>query len=121
MKPAKAGGFLFPGRKDGHRVTLRRPWVQLCKATGLVEIETHMGKRRKLLKRYKPTVRVHDIRHSFASHLVSSGVGLPIVGSLLGHTQASTTMRYVHLQDAALRNATNQLATIIHFPGAKIA
>ena len=36
-------------------------------------------------------VRLHDLRHSFASVLASAGLSIPIVGSLLGHTQASTT------------------------------
>jgi site-specific recombinase XerD len=57
-------------------------------------------------------VRIHDLRHNFASHLASNGVSLQIVGKLLGHTQASTTMRYAHLQDEALRSATNKFGTI---------
>ena len=77
------------------------------------------GKRRKVLTRYRPTVRIRDLRHSFASHLVSNGVGLQIVGKLLGHVQASTTQRYAHLQDEALRAATNQLATVIEFKKAQ--
>ncbi len=56
-------------------------------------------------------VRVHDLRHSFASHLVQSGVSLPIIGRLLGHTQAQTTMRYAHLADKPLREAVNMFMT----------
>jgi len=51
-------------------------------------------------------LRIHDLRHTYASHLVSEGLSLSIVGKLLGHTQAATTQRYAHLADHALRDAT---------------
>jgi integrase len=126
IRPVKGAGPLFPGKEvEGEkqrraRVTLRRPWIQACKAAGLAEAYMVQGKRRKLA-RYRPTVRIHDLRHSYASHLVSNGVGLQIVGKLMGHVQASTTMRYAHLQDEALRTATDQLATIIDFQPKKSA
>jgi integrase len=110
MKP-QASGPLFPGVQGGARTTLRRPWVQACKAVGLVTTEMVQGKRGPITK-FRPTVRIHDLRHSFASHLVSNGVGLQIVGKLLGHTQAGTTMRYAHIQDEALRAASNRLSQI---------
>ena len=53
-------------------------------------------------------------RHTYASHLVSSGLSLEIVGRLLWHTSATTTMRYAHLADNPLRAATERF-------GAKIA
>ena len=56
-----------------------------------------------------PDARLHDLRHTFASHLVSSGVSLPIVGRLLGHTQPQTTHRYAHLADDPLREATERI------------
>ena len=59
-----------------------------------------------LKKAQLENLRVHDLRHTYASHLVSSGLSLSIVGKLLGHTQASTTQRYAHLADEALRQAT---------------
>jgi integrase len=111
MMPEGAVGPLFPGAKGGARVSLRRPWVQACKACGLVVAETLKGKRG-TITRYQPTVRIHDLRHSYASHLVSNGVSLQIVGKLLGHTQASTTMRYAHLQNETLRAATNRFGDI---------
>ena len=42
-------------------------------------------------------VRIHDLRHTFASTAVASGQGLPMIGKLLGHTQVQTTARYAHL------------------------
>jgi integrase len=54
-------------------------------------------------------VRVHDIRHSFASMLATSGVSLQIIGRLVGHSQISTTQRYAHLEDQALREATQKV------------
>jgi integrase len=100
------------------RVSLRRPWLQACKAGGLVTVETIPGKRG-LRKKYRPTVRIHDLRHSYASHLVSQGQSLHVVGKLLGHTQAATTMRYAHLQDQALRDATNLFGGLAN--GGKVA
>jgi integrase len=111
MMPKNVTGPLFPGAKGGVRASLRRPWVQACKASGLVVAEQVQGKHR-MITRYRPTVRIHDLRHSYASHLVSNGVSLQIVGKLLGHTQASTTMRYAHLQDETLRTATNRFGEI---------
>jgi integrase len=54
-------------------------------------------------------LRIHDLRHSFASILASGGASLPLIGALLGHTQAQTTHRYSHLLDDALRAATQRV------------
>ncbi|MGH9644135.1 MAG: tyrosine-type recombinase/integrase [Terriglobales bacterium] len=107
----KKGPYVFPGADRESRVTLRRPWVQVCKAAGLVTKQELQGKRRKIV-RFRPIFRIHDLRHTFASHLVSSGQSLHIVGKLLGHTQPQTTNRYAHLSDSALRSAVQQFAGI---------
>ena len=58
-------------------------------------------------------LRLHDLRHSYASFLVNDGLSLPFIGALLGHTQASTTHRYAHLFDDPLRKATDRVGETI--------
>ena len=106
-----SSGFLFPGAdqdRKTHRVTIRKPWMQILRASGLAVGEQVPSKRKGMMKTvWKPLVRVHDLRHSFASYLVSEGHSLYLVGKLLGHTQASTTQRYAHCSNEALRGVTN--------------
>jgi site-specific recombinase XerD len=56
---------------------------------------------------------LHDLRHSFASVGAASGMSLNIIGGLLGHSQAQTTMRYAHLANDPLKAAANQIASAI--------
>lgn len=86
--------FLFPGDVPG------KPLVELKKFWRSVRREAD-------LKDY----RLHDNRHTHASHLVSSGLSLEIVGRLLGHTSPMTTKRYAHLADGPLRAATERFAS----------
>ena len=58
-----------------------------------------------------PDVRMHDLRHSFASFLINSGRSLYEVQNLLGHSQLVTTQRYAHLSQATLLDATNAAAS----------
>jgi len=58
-------------------------------------------------------VRLHDLRHSYASMAVGAGYSLAITGKLLGHTQAATTQRYAHLADDPLRKATEAVGSRI--------
>ena len=88
--------WVFPGRdsETGHMTTIRTFWAAVCRRAGI------------------KGVRIHDLRHTFASLLVSSGESLAVVGALLGHTQAKTTSRYAHLLDDPLRRATERVAQI---------
>jgi integrase len=125
MKPRNATGPLFPGTKrkgkDGKitggdaRESLKRPWLQVCKAIGRVEEEHVEGKRGKMLTRYRPTLRPHDLRHTFASVLVSNGESLYAVGKQLGHVQPSTTNRYSHFAPEAGKATANKFAEVIEF------
>ena len=59
-----------------------------------------------------PGLRLHDLRHAFASVLASGGLSLPIIGALLGHSTPATTARYAHLLDDPLRQATDGSAAL---------
>ena len=85
--------YVFPGRVGGHRVEVKAAWAAVCKA----------GKDQDL--------RIHDLRHSFASQLVSAGFSLPIIGALLGHTQPATTHRYAHCR--TIRCAPRRSASVL--------
>jgi integrase len=90
------GEFLFPGRLPGQPITdIKQSWHEICEAAGIAGL------------------RLHDLRHNFASWLVSGGESLAKVGALLGHTQAATTQRYAHLADQPLRDAVNRFGKIV--------
>ena len=55
-------------------------------------------------------VRVHDLRHSYASGGLLVGEGLPMIGKLLGHNHVHTTARYAHLANDPLKSAANRIA-----------
>jgi len=56
-------------------------------------------------------VRIHDLRHTYASNAVMAGLSLPMVGKILGHTQMQTTMRYAHFADDPVQSAADQVAS----------
>jgi integrase len=94
-KGCEPSPYVFPsGHRDGPLVELNS-WPALCRAADLRD------------------VRMHDLRHTYASVLVSAGVGWPMIGALLGHSSTGTTMRYSHLVDDPLRLAAERAAAII--------
>ncbi|WP_422040140.1 tyrosine-type recombinase/integrase [Roseibium sp.] len=85
--------FVIVGKKPGeHLVNLRKPWYRIRKQADIED------------------VRIHDLRHSFASFAVAEGLSLPVIGKLLGHKKASTTERYAHLADDPIRSANERVA-----------
>ena len=60
-----------------------------------------------------PEVRLHDLRHSFASMAAASGASLPMIGKLLGHSQPQTTQRYAQLADDPVSELNNEVSARI--------
>jgi integrase len=95
--PRVAGNdfVIVGGRPGAPYVGLNRAWEAIRAAAGL------------------PDVRLHDLRHTFASVGAGASLGLPIIGKLLGHRQAQTTARYAHLADDPHRKASNAIGATI--------
>ena len=96
----RLGSYVIAGESAGTndekpRADLKRPWALISQHAGLAD------------------VRLHDLRHSFASIGAGRGLGLPIVGKLLGHSTPSTTNRYAHLDADPLRRASNAIGNQI--------
>jgi integrase len=97
--------WVFPGPVPG------KPIVALWHVWHFVRDHAGLGK----------DARLYDCRHSFASVGAGGGLSLPIIGRLLGHTQARTTQRYAHLADDALREAAARIGGAIAGAGKNAA
>lgn len=85
--------YVIIGVVPGQHITdLQRPWRRIRKAA---ELEG---------------VRIHDLRHTYASNAVMSGLSLEEIAKLLGHTQIQTTQRYAHLSDEHVHSAAAQVS-----------
>ncbi len=84
--------YVLPGLEGRHFVGLQKTWERIRKRAGLED------------------VRLHDLRHSFASVAVAGGDSLYLVGKVLGHQQARTTERYAHLADDPLKAVADKTA-----------
>ena len=90
--------YVIAGKLDGRYATdFQHPWRRIRERAGLHD------------------VRIHDLRHTYASNAVSSGMPIQMVGRLLGHTQIQTTMRYAHLADDPVRRAAEENAERLRF------
>jgi len=88
--------WVFPADSaPGHRVTVQKSWLAVCKTAKISGL------------------RIHDLRHSFASLAVNRGASLPLIGSLLGHASPVTTARYAHLFDDTQRATAESIGKLI--------
>lgn len=95
--------YLFPSRagaRKGHLYDLRKPFQKACRRAGISGL------------------RIHDLRHSYASLALRSGASLYDVQKLLGHKDISVTQRYAHLDAAALRSATQRVSELVDLAAA---
>ena len=88
-------GVFVGGKAGTHLVNIRKPWYRLRRTADIED------------------VRIHDLRHSFASIAVSGGLTLPLIGKLLGHKKFATTERYAHLADDPVRAANEEVAQLL--------
>jgi integrase len=93
----KGNAFVIVGDREGaHLVNIQKVWRRICRRANIHD------------------VRIHDLRHSYASVAVAAGVGLFLTGKILGHLRASTTERYAHLADDPVRQANDAIGRRIH-------
>jgi integrase len=104
MRETSASEFLFPGRGVEHITTIKKSWKRICDAAQI-----------------QGRFRLYDLRHSAASFLAADGGDLLTIGAMLGHTQAQTTKRYIHLFDDKLKAAAEGMgARLARKPKAEV-
>ena len=115
LPDAKTGGRIVPlgpearavltdlPREDGN------PWVIRGKLPGSHITDLQRPWRRIRARAELEDVRIHDLRHSYASRALALGESLTMIGKLLGHTQVQTTARYAHLARDSIQNAAARI------------
>jgi integrase len=102
LRQRTSSPWVFPADSEaGHRVTVQKSWLAVCAAARISGL------------------RIHDLRHSFASLAVNRGASLPLIGSLLGHASPVTTARYAHLFDDTQRKTVESIGKLITSAGGR--
>ena len=98
LKPMPGNSYVCVSERcDGKPIQdIKKPWDRIKKAAGITS-----------------SLHLHDLRHSHASVANALGYSLPMIGALLGHTQAQTTLRYAHLANDHLRKAAEEISAMI--------
>ena len=95
-RPRGKGAFVFPAPRNPERIRRELPlWYRIRKEARIED------------------VRLHDLRHTFASQAVLQGVPLPVVARLLGHRDVRMTLRYAHVGDRDIEAAAERVGTVI--------
>ena len=89
------------------------PWVFSGVKPGRHMTYLHDSWRRILDRARIENLRIHDLRHTYASGGLLVGEGLPMIGKLLGHSKVQTTARYAHLANDPIKAAANRIASRI--------
>jgi integrase len=96
IKKVDDNPYVVTGKRDARHLTdLQHPWRRVRAKAGL------------------DGVRIHDLRHSYASGALALGEGLPMIGKLLGHTQVQTTARYAHFANNPVKSAADRVSATI--------
>ena len=95
--PIEESPFVFPAASgESHFQGVEKLWLKVRADAGL------------------PTLRLHDLRHSFASVGLARGDALSVIGAMLGHSDVKTTSGYAHLADDPVRKTANDIANSVH-------
>ena len=94
LKAVKDNPYVIVGNKPG------APWINIDKSWRKLRALAGLN-----------DVRMHDLRHTFASRAVSKGYSLPVIGGLLGHKSTATTARYAHLETKTLKDAVETISS----------
>ena len=84
--------YVFPSKLGGKRDDVKKLWSRI-----------------KLAANIRPNIRFHDIRHTFGTIAVSSGIGIDVVQKMMTHKDIKTTQRYAHIVDQRMKDAANTI------------